>query len=683
VDERAPDIFGWVGQVLDGKYRIDAAVGEGGFGIVYRAFHLGLQEPVAVKCLKIPSNLSESARKQLEESFLAEGRLLHRLSRGHSGIAQALDVGAAVSPSGVWTPYLVLEWLEGCSLDAELARARASGLGAATLEEAARLMLPVMDAVGEAHDQGVAHRDLKPANLFLAHVGGKPVTKVLDFGVAKLMSQTATLTCALESTGGAIRAFTPLYGAPEQFDARHGATGPWTDVFALALIFVELVVGRPALEGQDTVQLFVACSNPLERPTPRRKGVMIPDGVNAVLERALSVSPRDRFRTAREFADALRASLAETASSQPLGNAQTVRAPPPPLGALSLPNVTVPASAGPLPGVLGLPGQSPSTTSPLHYRSSAQRAPKGDTRAATVIVLAGVVGLIAVVAGGAVIWRSYGNSTEGTPPLPTASSEPGSSPSPPRRAPGVAATDMKRMGPGTFEMGSRNGSSFERPHAVTISRGFFIDVTEVTVAQYLDCVDAGRCTAPSLHGAGNSERDAGGMCNSSDAARRSHPVNCVDRYQAESYCRFVRKRLPTEAEWEYAARGSSARRYPWGNASPTCDHAVIDRGAAGDCRGRPHGTMPVGSLPAGQTVSGLLDMAGNVREWVADGWQDLPYAGHDVMDPLVPAEGHSVGVVRGGAWDSPMADAAAWRRVKLGMSVGDPSTGFRCARSEE
>ena len=98
---------------MEGKYRIDAVVGEGGFGVVYRARHLGFEENVAVKCLRMPEALLGEERERFFTSFLAEGRLLHRLSRSTAGIVQALDVGAAVSPKGIWTPYIVLEWLQG------------------------------------------------------------------------------------------------------------------------------------------------------------------------------------------------------------------------------------------------------------------------------------------------------------------------------------------------------------------------------------------------------------------------------------------------------------------------------------------------------------------------------------------------------------------------------------------
>ncbi len=232
----AVDPFSWVGETIDGKYRVEAVVGEGGFGVVYRAVHLGFDERVAVKCLRVPENLRGDNQERFYESFMAEGRLLHRLSRASSGVVQALDVGATTSPSGVWTPYIVLEWLEGRSLEDDLDLREAQELGGRSISETVALLDPVARAIATAHEQGIAHRDLKPANLFFTDVGGRTTVKVLDFGIAKVMTEAAENGSAFEETGHSLKAFTAHYGAPEQFSRRYGATGPWTDVFALALL---------------------------------------------------------------------------------------------------------------------------------------------------------------------------------------------------------------------------------------------------------------------------------------------------------------------------------------------------------------------------------------------------------------------------------------------------------------
>jgi serine/threonine protein kinase len=297
------DPFLWVGQTIDGKYEVQSQVGEGGFAVVYRCLHRGFNEICAVKALKIPRKLQGDTREKFLESFTAEGKLLHRLSRANASIVQALDVGAAISPNGTWTPYIVLEWLDGLTLEDDLRARKKDGLGGRTMAEALTMLEPAASALGTAHAQSIAHRDVKPANLFLATVGGKRALKVLDFGIAKVLSEP-DLAHAFEATGASLQAFTPRYGAPEQFDRRFGATGPWTDVFALALIVVEVVSGKSALEG-DTPQLFVASSNIQHRPTLRANGVDEGAAVEAVFSRALAVDPKERYASATAFWSAL------------------------------------------------------------------------------------------------------------------------------------------------------------------------------------------------------------------------------------------------------------------------------------------------------------------------------------------------------------------------------------------
>jgi serine/threonine-protein kinase len=307
MSEPEDDPFGWVNATVDGKYRVDKVVGHGGFGIVYQAHHLGFEEKVALKCLKLPKDLQGADRDRFRDSLVAEGRLLLQLSRATTGVVQALDVGAVVSPSKIWTPYLVLEWLEGTPLDRDFLQRKKTGQGGRTLGEAIELLDGAARALGVAHGLGIAHRDIKPANLFLIELAGSPTVKVLDFGIAKVLAESDSVTRAFEETGGTVQAFTARYGAPEQFSRRFGATGPWTDVFALALVLIECVLGAPALEGTDAAQLFVAASDKMIRPTLRGRGFDPGDAVEAVLATALSVDPRERYPNATAFWDALEA----------------------------------------------------------------------------------------------------------------------------------------------------------------------------------------------------------------------------------------------------------------------------------------------------------------------------------------------------------------------------------------
>ena len=221
---------------------------------------------------------------------------------------------------------------------------------------------------------------------------------------------------------------------------------------------------------------------------------------------------------------------------------------------------------------------------------------------------------------------------------------------PPAPAPGGACTEaMVRIPGGSF------APSFDDDHHVTVGR-YCLDRTEVTVAAYAHCP---RCRAPS----------AGGWCNGPGMGKDDHPQNCVSWNDAVTYCAWLGKRLPTEAEWEFAARGGGTHQlWPWGNAPAGSDHACYNRWSVED-----RGTCAVGRFPEGSF--GLADMAGNVWEWVAD-WYG-PFAPGDPQ--ATPTKG--VGrVMRGGAWtSSSFVDIGTSSRAATWPTNRDDYLGFRCA----
>ena len=292
-----------VGSTIAEKYRIERLVGEGGFAVVYRAQHTIWNQPVAIKFFNGLSSAPVDQREEFKNQFIQEGALLTELSSQTASIVQARDVGEYTSPYGQWMPYMVLEWLDGVALDELLERERTLGTGPWNIEQVVTLLAQVANALDVAHGKGIAHRDIKPANIFV--LGEQPrlsaTLKVLDFGVAKMMSDNTQLKAAMAKTGMNITSFTPQYGAPEQFSRSYGATGPWTDVYALALVAVEMLIGKPALDGDDIVQLAFATGNTERRPTPRNLGVQVSDAVESVFAKALAINPHDRYARAREF----------------------------------------------------------------------------------------------------------------------------------------------------------------------------------------------------------------------------------------------------------------------------------------------------------------------------------------------------------------------------------------------
>ncbi len=249
-------------------------------------------------------------------------------------------------------------------------------------------------------------------------------------------------------------------------------------------------------------------------------------------------------------------------------------------------------------------------------------------------------------------------------------------------------SDMVRIPAGRFFMGAdddEEGLKNAKPsHNVTLS-SFCIDRTEVTVAAYEACSKAGACRrASSKVSWPKIKPDAvkrySPLCNVGQADKANHPINCVSWTMADRFCREQGKRLPTEAEWEFAARGPDGRRYPCGDDVPTaedlnaCGAECVAWGKANGTTLRAlfsgddgyAGTSPVGAYPAGASRFGPVDVVGNVWEWVADRYG--PYTEDDVTDPVGPATGERR-VMRGGAFNGWFARRGRATNAELGEAV--------------
>ncbi|MFI5301302.1 MAG: SUMF1/EgtB/PvdO family nonheme iron enzyme, partial [Polyangiales bacterium] len=232
---------------------------------------------------------------------------------------------------------------------------------------------------------------------------------------------------------------------------------------------------------------------------------------------------------------------------------------------------------------------------------------------------------------------------------------------------------------GVFRMGSDDTALAHAGPAHVVTMGDVeIDKYEVTVDEYKKCIDAGICGAPPdkmptmLH----AER-----CNWG-SGRGNHPMNCVTWQESVNYCAFKGKRLPSEAEWEYAARGGVAtHKYPWGSADPTCTLANYSANPDSPVAGCGDGTSAVGSHPSGATSQGVHDLAGNVEEWVGDWFAG--YTATPTSSPGGPASG-TQRVAKGSSWDLdkvPEMDVA--RREGMDPSHRANWLGFRCVKSSK
>lgn len=297
--EAQPEIEGTslrLGDLIDGKYRVERVLGRGGMGLVLAAIHLMLGQKVAIKLL-LPEML---ANRAIVARFEREARAAATLRSDH--VARVVDVGWTATTG----PYMVMEFLEGCDLEDAAVES-----GPFPPNVAVNHVLQACEAIAEAHGLGIIHRDLKPQNLFRTRrLDGSPLIKVLDFGISKMATDPnePSLTQTADVMGS------PLYMSPEQLRGVRDVDTR-TDLWALGAILYRLIAGRPPFDGANMAQL---CTRVMMEDPPAlhviRPGV--PEGLSQVVERCLRKDPAARFLHVAELARAL----------DPFSSQQTVRA---------------------------------------------------------------------------------------------------------------------------------------------------------------------------------------------------------------------------------------------------------------------------------------------------------------------------------------------------------------------
>jgi eukaryotic-like serine/threonine-protein kinase len=655
-----------MGKMIDHRYTIIEKIGEGGMGAVYLAEDTRLERKVAIKRLQLVARAQDL--QIFHQRFEREAKVMARFQ--HPNIVSVYDYGT--DDEGI---YLVLEFMPGGSLGQVMQKRRF------TIDQSIAVLLPLCDALTAIHKRGSVHRDLKPANVLFDDYGNP---KVADFGVVKLLQgQDMTFT----PTGAAVG--TPAYMAPELIG---GEASPATDQYALGVMLYELVTGKKPFQGRTPMEtLTMQKYEPL--PDPRSINPELPGWVCQVLKTALAKEPQQRYASIAQFADILRAGEPEEDETEIVTPA-----------AVESDDTILPVSAAPHPLDEGetMDVHQPASHVSHTITPVGTAKPALPTAPKKSVPLWVVYTSVAVIALGLMI--GIGSSlvnlgTRGSGPLaalatathtatfthtptlthtatatstPTATITPTATRTPtPTPTLGIGSTmirekdsmEMVFVPAGEFSMGSDNVGSHENPVHKVYLDAYWIDKFEVTTAQYARCVADGDCSVPHLVESYTRDSYYG------NPSYDDYPVIYVNWFQADAYCAWAGGSLPTEAQWEKAARGTDERTYPWGDAAPTCSLAN-NYGCVGD-------TSAVGSYPAGASPYGALDMAGNVWEWVADWYDSGYYSKSPLQNPTGPGSGSSR-VLRGGSWNNTEKYVRSASRSGFTPHDYRSSSGFRC-----
>lgn len=582
----------WIGKTI-GNVRIEKLLARGGMAEVYLGSHLNLERPVAIKLLH--SYIEEEPL--LIERFRREAKVVAGLR--HPNIVQIFDFNTIDGH-----PYIVMEYLKGPTLATYL-RHLHQRKKRIPPEQVARLLIELSGALDYAHKQGVVHRDIKPGNVMLLHKGDdvpldKPLADeveavVTDFGLVRIMN-TASQTASGTVSG------TPAYMSPEQ--ARGDPTDHHTDIYSLGIVLYEMLAGRVPFEADSTLTVLHMQIHTTPPPVPG-----IPPKVQAVIDRALLKNPADRYQTTRELANDYSRSIGLGRQVPTIVEQKPVIAVPSDAPAPSRPEPeTEPEPAIKLAPVPELkPTAKPEPAPRSEPPAKSEPTPKAEpaikpeplpkparSQSRIPVILFSVIGLaVLAVAGYLIFARSRG----ATPPASTATSNApvvipntGTSPLPSEAPAFPSSSRMVKIPADTYNVGKDpEGTNQSAAQPIQLDE-YWIDqypVTHLDFQQYMP-----EWTIP--------------------PGKENHPVTGVSWDDADAYCRALNKRLPSEAEWEAAARGSGPdpQLYPWGR-----DAALALE--------LPNQTYEVGSQTFNISPFDVYDMFGNVYEWVGEPYGKL------------------------------------------------------------
>lgn len=604
---------GAAGLVLAG-YRLVTPIGEGGMGVIWRGQHVHVAR--MERALKIVrAELAE--RAEFRERFLREAEYLELLR--HENILRVENLGLE---HGVL--FMVMELLTGSTLEAH-----ASG-GSRQLDVAAAVgcMVQALAGLAHAHDHGIIHRDLKPANLFLTTEGK---VKLLDFGIARHGDASAKLTQTGAGTPGS-----PAYYAPEFGEGAPASAQ--SDIYALGITLYELLTGRLPFEGGGGTEsqrlmslLLQHATKPL--PDPRTIRPELPGALVDVVIRATAKDPAQRYISARAFAEALCAALEVRSSTvavqPPTGSSPAVR----PVETATAGPASITRFAMP-DGADGMPPAQGNTRFEVPRMAG---PPAPDVPAVPMVrrkrALAAVVGGLAVVAGvAALAMHERGRSSVAPDAALSATAYRDAGLASGANAEGAQAVALSPAdaGPRTAEAGGWVRIEAPRvrvvlgvgPRASADETGFRPERAIVAPsAPYalLDHEVTWGELEPYLAAHLDQHAELPTETPMDPTARKDLPATGMPWTLAQAYCESLGGALPTEEQWEYAARGEELRSFPWGSEP-------VDPLVTNAYRGKKAAVLPARQSPQDRTPDPpIFDLAGNAQEWTASIWrEDLP-----------------------------------------------------------
>jgi len=661
-------------------------------GIVYLAHDPVLAREVAIKTLNLTDLSDPAERDALRERLGREARAAAALS--HAGIVAIYDVIQKGDVVG-----LVMERVSGYTL-AQLLASR----NPPDVDTTLRIIREAGAALDYAHRKGIVHRDIKPANLMLDEAA---TLKIADFGIAKI---TSSHTRTQSDQGMVVG--TAGYMAPEQL--RGAPVDGRADQFSLAVVAYELLAHRRPFVADSLISLTHQVV--FEQP-PALSAVRpgLGSTVDAVLLTALAKDPAARYPSCSAFAADLQAHIAagmtQPTTAYPPNYPPPTYRPGPPTPVTGQPITYHPMTGQPITGhpITGYPitgqqvtGQSATAQAVTYQTASSPPARRKSSWVTWTLAILLFIGGVAAMVFGVTTYLDRRPAEEPVKPL----SEPKAPKAEPKTEPktgpkaeaqpkaeektGPAAVVKKpasiiRLNPkdglkyahipaGTFMMGCDSaeadcGNLAKPQHRVTIGKDFWMSQTETTAGAY-------KIFARATH----RELPRAPKFNP-DWSLDDHPMVEVSWEDATAYCSWAGGRLPTEAEWEYAARGGSATACPWGDA-PSHEYANYGQGTGGsDEKGAMEGrdqwlyTSPVASFPPNGFH--LYDMLGNAGEWCADWFGAQFYSRSPEKDPMGPSTGVAR-VMRGGSWQSPPKFIRASFRGNRKPEERGTTSGFRC-----